>query len=88
MPKISEQLPTVKDQTLDIVDDVNEDWFNGQGATERDKQIAIRLRQNAESLDGDPEEEQEAPDADAELDAQIHGIKCIEITISKLSLGK
>ena len=50
MSEICEQLPSVE-ETLDIVDDVNEDWFKGQGAIEEEKQIAIRLRQIAESSD-------------------------------------
>ena len=50
MSEICEQLPTVE-ETLDIVDDVNEDWFKGQGAIEEEKRIAIRLRQIAESSD-------------------------------------
>ena len=50
MSEICEQLPTVE-ETLVIVDDVNEDWFKGQGAIEEEKQIAIRLKQIAESSD-------------------------------------
>ena len=50
MSEICEQLPSVE-ETLDIVDDVNEDWFKGQRAIEEEKQIAIRLRQIAESSD-------------------------------------
>ena len=50
MSEICEQLPKVE-ETLVIVDDVNEDWFKGQGAIEEEKQIAIRLRQIAESSD-------------------------------------
>ena len=50
MSEICEQLPTVE-ETRNIADDVNEDWFKCQGAIEEEKQIAIRLRQIAESSD-------------------------------------
>lgn len=46
VPEICEQLPTIE-ETLDLWDDANEDWFSGQGATEEEKQIAIRLKQIA-----------------------------------------
>ena len=47
VPEVCEQLPSVQ-EALDLSDDANEDWFSGQGATEEEKQVAIRLRQIAE----------------------------------------
>lgn len=50
MPELCKKLPTVK-ETLDIVAHANKDWIKGQGATVEEKQIALRLRQIAESSD-------------------------------------
>ena len=49
VPEICEQLPTIE-ETLDLWDDANEDWFSGQGATEEEEADCDKTKANCKEV--------------------------------------